>query len=564
MQALTGIETDRAAPVDLISALLKAPSELLWFGGIGTYVKASDEQHWEVGDKANDALRVDARDVGAQVVGEGANLGFTQAARIEFARKGGRINADFVDNSAGVDTSDHEVNIKILLNPFMRAGDLTRKKRDALLGRMTDKVAEHVLSHNYDQTLAITLAETTAPLDIDAHERFMTGLEAQGRLDRVVEGLPGSEEIRVLKDQGLGLTRPELALLISYAKITLFDALVASSVPDDPHFVDTLHGYFPDDLSGYGDAMATHRLRREIVSTILANDMINLGGPTFVHRAKESTGANVAAVARAFEAGRQIFRFSDLTDRINALDNKAPASVQIDLHEEIIRLLRRQTYWLARRGRGRETDQPAHINDVVTAYREGIDELKAQAHTFISDYERGRVARQAKAFVQAGAPKDLASEIANLRPLTSSSDVVDLALRKDWPLISAARIYHAAGARFQFDRLRGVAGEVSSTQHWDRLAVRRLIEDLYASQQTVAESVMRHAKDVGGSLAKGVEQPDEKWARDLIDSWSIINAEEAGRVDATLTEMDNSGAWSLSKLAIASTQLREMAQNAEP
>ncbi|MEE2565326.1 NAD-glutamate dehydrogenase [Hyphobacterium marinum] len=564
MKALTGLDADKVAPVELISALLKAPSELLWFGGIGTYVKASDEQHWEVGDKANDALRVDATEVGASVVGEGANLGFTQAARIEFARKGGRVNADFVDNSAGVDTSDHEVNIKILLNPFLRSGELTRKKRDNLLGRMTDTVAEHVLSHNYDQTLAITLSETSAPADIDAQERFMLALEAQGRLDRTVEGLPTSEEIRLLKEQGLGLTRPELALLISYAKSTLFDALVASSVPDDPHFVATLHGYFPEDLAGYGEAMASHRLRREIISTVLANDMINLGGPTFVHRAKESTGANVASVARAFEAGRQIFRFADLTDRINALDNKAPASVQIDLHEEIIRLLRRQTYWLARRGRGREADQPMPIRDVIDAYRDGIDQLKEHAGAIFSDYERERVSRQAKAFVKAGAPKDLAREIATLRPLTSSSDVVDLALRKDWPLESAAHIYHAAGARFAFDRLRGVAGEVSSDLHWDRLAVRRLIEDLYASQQTVAGSVMRHAKTAGGSLAKGIEQPDADWARNLIDSWSIINAEEAGRVDATLAEMEGAGVWTLSKLSIASTQLREMAQNAEP
>lgn len=564
MRALTGIDADHAAPVDVISALLRAPAELLWFGGIGTYVKASVEQHWEVGDKANDALRVNAESVGAAVIGEGANLGVTQAARIELARKGCRLNADFVDNSAGVDTSDHEVNIKILLNPFLRSGDLTRKKRDALLGRMTDTVAEHVLSHNYDQTLAITLAETSASADIDAHERFMLGLEAQGRLDRTVEGLPSSEEIRLLKEQGLGLTRPELALLISYAKSTLFDALVASSVPDDPHFVTTLHGYFPEDLSGYGEAMAAHRLRREIISTVLANQMINLGGPTFVHRAKESTGANVAAVARAFEAGRQIFRFSELTDRINALDNKASAAVQIDLHEEIIRLLRRQTYWLARRGRGRETDLPVPINDVVSAYRGGIDQLKGLAHAVISDYERERVAGQARAFVKAGAPKELAREIAALRPLTSSSDVVDLALRMDWPLESAAHIYHAAGGRFAFDRLRGVAGEVSSDLHWDRLAVRRLIEDLYASQQAVSGSVMRHAKSAGGALAKGIEQPDADWARDLIDSWSIINAEEAGRVDAALNDMESAGSWTLSKLSIASTQLREMAQNAEP
>ncbi|MCF8880313.1 NAD-glutamate dehydrogenase [Hyphobacterium sp. SN044] len=564
IRELTGIEADKASPTELISALLKAETELLWFGGIGTYVKATAEQHWEVGDKANDGLRVNASEVGAKVVGEGANLGFTQAARIEFARHGGRVNADFVDNSAGVDTSDHEVNIKILLNPLMRAGDLSREKRNTLLGKMTDQVARHVLKHNYDQTLALTMAESEAVADIDAHERLMSKMEALGRLDRRVEGLPTSAQIANLKEQGQGLTRPELAILISYAKISLFDQLVASDVPDDPHFAATLKGYFPEDLDKYEDRMQAHRLRREIIATVLANDMINLGGPTFVHRAKESTGASTAAIARAFEAGRQIFRFAELTERINALDNKAPAEVQIALHREIIRLLRRQTYWLARRGRGKEADAPVSIDGVIDAYRPGVDALRGKAGDIVSDFERKRVRQRAKGFVTAGAPKDLAHDVASLRPLTSSSDVVDLALRKDWPLESAAWVYHAAGSRFTFDRLRSMGGEVSSDLHWDRLAVRRLIEDLYASQYTVAASAMRHARESGGALAKGIEEPGGEWAQDVIEAWSVANAEEAGRVDSAIEELDTTGSWTLSKLAIASTQLREMAQNAEP
>jgi glutamate dehydrogenase len=290
------------------------------------------------------------KDVGAEVIGEGANLGMTQAARIEFARAGGRVNADFIDNSAGVDSSDHEVNIKILLNPMVRDGAMTLDARNTLLEDMTDTVADHVLEHNYDQTLALTIAREHAEEDIDAHERMMERLEARGRLDRKVEGLPGPEAIRALKDQGQGLTRPEIGVLLSYAKITLFDALVASNVPDDPHFTESLVTYFPKHLAEHAEAMQSHRLKREIIATRLANDMINLGGPTFIHRAKESTGVDVEAVARAFEAGRRIFRFKDYTDRINALDNKAPASVQTLLHDEVIRLLRRQTYWLARRG----------------------------------------------------------------------------------------------------------------------------------------------------------------------------------------------------------------------
>ncbi|WP_420434981.1 NAD-glutamate dehydrogenase [Hyphobacterium sp.] len=564
VRAALNIEAAALSPPELMTAILKAPVELLWFGGIGTYVKSSSEQHWEVGDKANDSIRINGAEVGAKVVGEGANLGFTQSARIEFDRAGGRINADFVDNSAGVDTSDHEVNIKILLSPLLRSGEMTRAARDKLLSGMTDEVAEHVLQHNYNQTLALTLAEHDAPADVDAHERFMLRLEKNGRLDRAVEGLPSGDAMRAIKEQGMALTRPELAVLISYAKITTFDKLVASNVPDDPHFEAMLKGYFPADLESYEEQMFGHRLRREIIATVLANDMINLGGPTFVHRAIESTGADTEQIARAFEAGRRIFRFSEMTDRINRLDNRAPADVQITLHREIIRLLRRQTYWLARRARAQETGTVTPIRELIDAYRPGVDKLRESAVDIISTYERESVEARTERYVSAGAPKELAHDVAVLRPLTSSSDVVDLALREDWPLESAGFVYHAAGARFSVDRLRGLGSEVSSDLHWDRLAVRRLIEDLYASQQSIAASMMRFARAAGGSLQSGVEAPTRGWADDLLGAWCIQNELEAGRFDGALEDLETTGAWTLSKLAIASTQLRELAQSSEP
>jgi len=558
IRTLTGLTAKSVAPSELISALLRTPVELLWFGGIGTYVKASQEQNYEVGDKTNDPLRVNADELGAAVVGEGANLGMTQAARIEFARHGGRVNADFVDNSAGVDSSDHEVNIKILLNPMVREGEMTLKDRNTLLESMTDQVAEHVLQHNYDQTLALTLAQEHAGEDLDAHERMMERLEADGRLDRAVEGLPGAEALRALKDQGLGLTRPEIAVLISYAKITLFDGLVASPVPDDPHFEQTLIGYFPEPLAKFSEAMNNHRLKREIIATRLANDMVNLGGPTFIHRAKESTSADVTAIARAFEAGRCIFRFSELTDRINALDNKAPAGVQNALHEEIIRLLRRQTYWLARRGLG-----DGGITQAIRAYQPGVDRLKTLVLDIVSDHDGEGVAQRVAMFTDGGAPEDLARDVARLRPLTSSSDVIDLAEQAGWPLEAAARLYHAVGARFSFDRLRGAGGQLSSAVHWDRLAMRRLIEDLYASQQTLVAAMMRHAEAAGGSLRNGVESPDRDWAEALVAAWETQHEIEVNRADAALDELSASGGWTLSKVAIASTALRETAAEAE-
>ena len=564
IRALTGLTTPTASPAELIHALLKAEAELLWFGGIGTYVKASHQQHGEVGDKTNEGVRVNAADLKVKVIGEGANLGTTQAARIEYSRLGGRANADFVDNSAGVDSSDHEVNIKILVRPMVRSGAMSLADRDVLLESMTDDVADHVLKHNYDQTLALSMAEHSSVADLDAHERFMARLESAGQLNREVEGLPNLEAMRSLKERGLGLTRPELAVLISYAKITLFDQLVASDVPDDPHFHSMLVNYFPKGLHSYTEAMEGHRLKREIVSTVLANEMINLGGPTFIHRAIDSTAAAVPAIAHAFEVGRQIFRFSELSTEINQLDNKAPASVQIELHGEIIRLLRRQAYWLVRRNRGRAASTLENIGTVIGNYQAGVQELRSMAHEIISDHERKGVRARKQKFVAAGAPAALAKAVAELRPLTSSSDVIDMAVASDWPLASTAYIYHAIGARFRFDRLRGLGQEVSSELHWDRLAVRRLMEDLYASQQTLAASAMRFAAQAGGSLASGVEAPSRDWADSLVEAWNTVNGDEADRVDLVQRQLDESGSWTLSKLSIASTQLGEMASVAQP
>ncbi len=556
IRQLIGSDDESLSPNELIRALLKAQVELLWFGGIGTYIKATSEQHYQVGDKANDALRIDAPETGAQVLGEGANLGVTQAARIEFGRKGGRCNADFIDNSAGVDSSDHEVNIKILLNPMVRDGKMDVPERNQILEKMTDAVADHVLEHNYDQTLALTLARNHAETDVDAHERMMERLEAEGSLDRAVEGLPTAEGMRALKDAGQGLTRPEIAVLLSYAKITLFDELVASNVPDDPHFTDTLVTYFPKHLAEYAQAMQGHRLKREIIATRLANDMINLGGPTFIHRANESIGVDVGEIARAFEAGRNIFRFKDYTDQINALDNKVPAEVQHDLHYEVIRLLRRQTYFLARRGMNQDSEQ---IADVISAYQPGIDALKDIVTDIVSPFDRESVERRAEHYCEAGAPEDLARRVARLRPLTSSPDVIDLSSRKSWPLHATAWLYHRVGARFGFDRLRGAGNQLSSRQHWDRLAMRRLIEDLYASQQTLCEAMMGYAAMAGGSLQSGMEQPDGDWAEALVESWTSANSPDVDRADRALKEISEGGSWSLSKVTISSTQLRELA-----
>jgi glutamate dehydrogenase len=551
IKALAGLEKDAATPNDLMHALLAAPCDLLWFGGIGSYVKAAHETDLQVSDKANDGVRVNAEEVGARVIGEGANLGITQAGRVALARRGVKLNTDFIDNSAGVDSSDHEVNIKILLNPIMRAGRMTREERDALLARMTDDVARKVLKHNYDQTLAISIAESTAAPDLDAYERMIERMEARGLLNRRIEGLPTSDQFRELKKQGLGLTRPEIATLIAYAKSSLYERILSSSVPDDPHFDALLEDYFPSALAGFAEDMRKHRLRREIIATVLANAVVNFGGATFSHRARESTGADTDAVARGFEAARWIFGFDELLGRIHALDNAAPAELQLELYREVIALLRRQTHWLVRRGRGAD-EALTPLQPVIDAYRPGVERLRAGALDSISPFERESVEAHVNELIGDGAPVDIARDVARLRPLTSAADVIDLATSARRPLEAAAALYHALGDRFRFDRLRAAALALRSTEHWDRLAARRLIEDLYGDQQRIAQAILAKREDASG---------DTSWAGAAIDAWAERNVDEVGRAEESLVELE-SGGWSLAKLTLGAAALRVLAANA--
>ena len=428
--ALTGIDKPQVTPAELISALLKAECELLWFGGIGTYVKARAESNADVGDKTNDVLRVDAEDVRAKVVGEGANLGVTQRGRIAFARAGGAINTDAIDNSAGVDTSDHEVNIKILLSEAIRAGALKADKRDKLLASMTEDVGRLVLENNYDQTLALSLGQANAAADLDSHERFIQRLEAAGKLVRRVENLPLTSEFVTLRAANMGLTRPEISKLTAYSKIDLFDALVASGAPDDPAFVEPLKLYFPDELWKYEALMQTHRLRREIIATQLADDIVNRCGPSFIDRIKDISRTRTVTVACAFEAARRIFELEELVDRINALDNQVPAAAQIALHLRVTGALRRATTYLARNA-GFESDEPPTILDVVERYKDLVAPQRANIDADLSAIERERVETRLRSLVELGAPEDLAREAALLSPLTLSLDVADLSIATD-------------------------------------------------------------------------------------------------------------------------------------
>ncbi|MFN3228508.1 MAG: NAD-glutamate dehydrogenase [Asticcacaulis sp.] len=550
IKALLQVNEDALSPFDLMRAILKAPAELLYFGGIGTYVKAPFESHLDVGDKANDAIRVDGNELRAKVIGEGANLGMTQAGRIAFARAGGRINTDAIDNSAGVDCSDHEVNIKILVGMLLGNGKVSADNRTALLASMTDDVSRHVLVHNYDQTLALTLQEATAAQDIDAANRFMTRLESAGKLDRKVEGLPTPHGIQELAAQGKGLTRPELAVLTAYSKNVLFEDVVASTAPDDAFFEATLKRYFPDALGGFTSEMASHRLRREIIGTVLTNELVNMAGPTFPDRLRASVECDTGTLVRCFEAARQILRLDTAWKKVSELDNRIAAEAQTALYQELSLVLRRLCYWLGRKVGKTEVS----VTQLIEQYRPSIDALRQEGLDLFGGFEESRIAERIQGFVVAGAPEDLALQIGLLRGYISSLDIADLAREFSWTAAPAARVYHQVGNALEFDRMRAAVGSLYSQDHWERLAMRRLQEDLMSEQRTVAAAVLASAKEAAGAT--------EDTALRAVEGWSASRQAKIAEVKRTITEIEQSGpGWSFAKLTIANSALRELAQS---
>lgn len=371
-----GIESKVAkmTPADLMKAILQAPVDLLWNGGIGTYVKSSTESHADVGDKANDSIRVDGGELRVKVVGEGGNLGLTQLGRIEFAQRGGRINTDAIDNSAGVDTSDHEVNIKILLNTLVAEGDMTVKQRNKLLAQMTDEVGGLVLRNNYAQNVAISNALAQSKDMLHAQQRFMRHLVREGHLDRALEFLPTDRQIRERLSGGQGLTGPETAVLLAYTKITVADQLLHTSLPEDPYLRSLLHAYFPSALrKKFSDQIDGHALRREIITTVLVNDTVNTGGTSFLHRLREETGASLEEVVRAQTAARAIFNSSAVWDGVEALDNTVEAAVQTRIRLHSRRLVERGTRWLLN-----NRPQPLQLTETIEFFGTRVGEVWSQ------------------------------------------------------------------------------------------------------------------------------------------------------------------------------------------
>ncbi|HET9694109.1 MAG TPA: NAD-glutamate dehydrogenase [Steroidobacteraceae bacterium] len=490
-RALLGIEATKATPPEIIRAILKLPVDLLWNGGIGTYVKASWEASSAVGDRTNDAVRVDGRDLRCKVVGEGGNLGLSQLGRIEYSLRGGRINTDFVDNSGGVDCSDHEVNIKILLKAVQERTKLSTAQRNRLLAQMTDDVARLVLRDNYLQSQAISLMQAKAPERLGEHAHFIRSLELDGLLDRALEYLPTSEEIEDRRRAGQGLMRPELAIMVSYAKIALNTQLIQSDVPEDPYLSQELQRYFPARLARrYGALLGSHRLRREIIVTATTNSIVNRMGPTFVARTQQDTGADAATVARAYSIARESFEVRELWSAIEALDNKVASALQYSMVQDTVRLIRQATYWLIQRHRA-----TLGIEQQVARLRPGIRELTRAPLQWLQGSSRAAFEARASELARAGVPADLTRRIAACDALHSAPDIAELAESRRITVEAAAATYHAIGTHFGLDWLRSRIEELDTEGHWHAVARGSLREALFEVHRNLAQEVVTATRE---------------------------------------------------------------------
>jgi len=538
-RARFGIDKEQLTPNELIQVLLKAEVDLLFLGGIGTYVKASGESHAEVGDRANDAVRINGATLRCKVVGEGANLGLTQRGRIEAALNGRRLNTDALDNSAGVDTSDHEVNIKIALNEAVTSGALTMARRDDLLAAMTEDVGLLVLRDNYLQSQAVSLAATQSYMLLDQQGRFMRALERQGKLDRAIEYLPDDETLRQRLQLRVGLTRSELSVLLAYAKTSLYEDLLPSDLPDDPQLAEDLVNYFPVAMHApYRALIQKHRLRREIIATVVTNSLINRMGMTFVHVMKEKTGQPVPAIARAYTLTRAVFRLREAWDSIEALDNVVDAAVQAEALLEINRLAEQATLWFLRNNPG-----PLDIAAMTAAMAPGIAALEAALPTIVAPAEAASIAAHEKTLTARGLPQALAARTARFASLVPALDIVRIAHDRKIGVEDVGATYFAVGERFGLDWLRTGARALIGDSHWQRLAVFAIIDDLYGHQRDLTLSVLQ------GGAATGAA---------AIEAWGAARAAPRGRVDGLLAELRQAGKLELAMLAVANRTVRSL------
>ena len=541
VKAVLATAADALTPTELVNAILKAPVDLIYNGGIGTYVKAATESHAQVGDRANDGLRVDGRQLRCKVFAEGGNLGCTQLGRIEYAMAGGRIYTDAIDNSAGVDTSDHEVNIKILLSRPIADGELTEKQRNGLLVEMTDDVAKLVLRDNYFQTQVLSVTRRIAPQLLDAQTRFMQFLEKAGRLNRAIEFLPTDEDIAERRAEGHGLTSPESAVVLAYSKIWLYDEMLASPLPDDPWVATALLRYFPHKLQQqYAATMTRHPLQREIISTHVVNSMVNRVGSTFVHRLGETTGAEPAEVVRAYLLSREIFGLVPLWLAIEALDTKVDDALQAAMLIDTSRLLERGTLWFLRSRRLLD-----NMEETITHFRPGVAALSSSLPKLLDAGERERVDAESARLVAGGVPDQLAQRVASFDALYATLDVAEVATLAKKPVEPVASAYFEIAQRLGLPWLREKIAALPGDQHWQMLAKSAMLDDLSSLQRAVTGDVLAITGEAGAGEAP-------------IEAWVERNRRALDRAGHLMTEIRAVAMPNAAMLSVALRELRNL------
>lgn len=502
MKKRFAITADRLAPTDLLNALLKAPVDMLWNGGIGTYVKATQETHAEVGDKANDNLRVNGHELNCKVLGEGGNLGFTQLGRIEFALQGGSSNTDFIDNAGGVDCSDHEVNIKILLNELVNQGDMTMKQRNQLLREMTDDVSVLVLKNNYRQAQALNIAESHAKESLDDYLRLMQSLKREGKLNPELEFLPTEKQLMLRQEQGKGLTRPELSVLICYARIELKQALINSWLTDDKGFSREMETAFPARLlEEFPEALHNHRLRREITATQIANDLINRMGITFVYSLSAAIGVSYAQIAAAYMVAREVFDIENHWQQIEALDNQVSAELQVTMIKDLVQLLARGTQWLLRHHR-----DGLDIQHCLDIYKPAIDQVVISDEQIHKVIPADRLAEKYERYTGSGVPGPLSAFCAASENIYWLLDVIDVARDTDEDVEQVAKTYFGVGTSLNLIWLDLQIRQFSSVNHWQALAKNSYRIELDNQHRALTLKVLQ-----SGEPGSSVEQRLEYW-----------------------------------------------------
>jgi glutamate dehydrogenase len=550
VRAALGIaeEVTQLAPAELISCILRAPVDLLWNGGIGTYVKATSESQADVGDKANDALRVNGVDLRCRVVGEGGNLGLTQLGRIEYARGGGRINTDAIDNVAGVNTSDHEVNIKILVDAAVSAGELTVKQRNELLHETTDGVSERVLYGSYTQTQALSLSLQQAPEMVGVHARLIRLLEHEAGLVRELEFLPTDRELLERRRAGTGLTSPELSVVMAYCKVHLKQRLLDSDLPEDPFLAHDLERYFPAPLpQRYGEEMRSHRLRREIIATIVANQLVDRTGTTSAFRLREETGAPPQLLARAYSVSREVFGMRSVWAQVESLDNRIEAPVQRSMLIESRKLIERATRWLVR-GYTSAID----VQALVERYSDAAELLREAIPEVLDEDSRVAFDERAAALTAAGVTESLARHVAGMPALLPTFDIVEVASNTGRDIETVMHASFQISAALQLGWLRERILELPRGDRWQALARAALRDDLSNLVQALTTEVLE------AGAAAGVDGGSDDFGPAAIEAWRQQRGHAVDRCHGMLSDIRASGTFDTTTLPVALREVRNL------